>query len=83
MVFLQLVKGDSIDIDRCVSLKYEIGREKNKNMYSLVPERNKNIILVRDWLKQFGVSMYYELGCIRIGKSDVKDGRRHTHLFVS
>ena len=29
---------------------------------------NRNIILGRDWLQQFGVFMYYDLGCIRIGK---------------
>ena len=28
-----------------------------------------NLILGRDWLKQFGVHMYYDLGYIRIGKS--------------
>ena len=32
---------------------------------------NRNIILGRDWLKQFGVCMYYDSGCIRIGKSCV------------
>ena len=30
IAFLQLVKGDSIDVDRCASLKYEIGREKTR-----------------------------------------------------
>ena len=33
---------------------------------------NRNLILGRDWLKQFGVHMYYDIGCIRIGKSYVK-----------
>ena len=33
---------------------------------------NRNIILGRDWLKQFSVCIYYDLGCIRIGKSYVK-----------
>ena len=33
---------------------------------------NRNIILGRDWLKQFGVHMYYDLGCIRVGKSYIK-----------
>ena len=35
-------------------------------------EMNRNIILVKNWLKQFGVCMYYDLGYIRIGKSYVK-----------
>ena len=33
---------------------------------------NRNIVLGRDWLKQFCVGMYYDLGDIRIGKSYVK-----------
>ena len=33
---------------------------------------NRNITLGRDWLEQFDVNMYYDLGCIRIGKSYVK-----------
>ena len=33
---------------------------------------NRNIILGRDWLKQFGMHMYYDLGCIRVGKSYIK-----------
>ena len=67
-----MVKGDSIDIDGCASLRHEIGREKQEHEFFVVPEMNRNIILGRDWLKQFGVHMYYGLGCIRIGKSYVK-----------
>ena len=67
IAFLQLVKGDSIDVDRCASLKYEIGREKQEHEFFAVPEMKRNIILDRDWLKQFGVYMYYDLGCMRIG----------------
>ena len=33
---------------------------------------NRNIILGSDWLKQFGVCMYYNLGSIRISNSDVR-----------
>ena len=32
---------------------------------------NRNIILGRDWSKQFGVCKYYDLGCIQIGNSYV------------
>ena len=32
----------------------------------------RNITLGRDWLKQFGVCMYYDVGHIRSGKSYVK-----------
>ena len=33
---------------------------------------NRNIILGRYWVKQFGVHMYYDLGFLRIYKSYVK-----------
>ena len=32
----------------------------------------RNIILGRDWLKQFGVPMLYDIGCFWVGKSYVK-----------
>ena len=69
---MQSVQGDSIDVDGCIQLKYQIGREKQDHEFFVVSEMNRNIILGRDWLKQFGVHMYYDLGCIRVGKSYVK-----------
>ena len=42
---------------------------------------NRFIILGTDWLKQFGVCMYYDLGCIRIGKSYVKV-KEDIHIFA-
>ena len=33
---------------------------------------NRNFILGRDWLKQFGVRMYFDLGMLRIGRTYVK-----------
>ena len=72
MLNLQTVKGDSIDVDGCELLKYEIGKEKQEHKFFIVPQMNRNIILGRDWLKQFGVCMYNDLGCIRVGKSYIK-----------
>ena len=69
---LQSVKGDSIDVDGCALLKYAIGKEKQEHEFFIVQQMNRNIILGRDWLKQFGVHMYYDLGCIRVGKSYIK-----------
>ena len=67
-----MVKGDSIDVDGCASLKYETGREKQEHEFFVVPGMNRKIIFGRDWLKQFGVCMYYDWVCIRIGKPQVK-----------
>ena len=69
---LQSVKGDYIDVDGWTSIEYEIGKEKQKYEFFIVPQMNRNIILGRDWLKQFGVCMYYDLECIRVGKSYIK-----------
>ena len=65
---LQSVKGDSIDMDGCALLEYEIGKEKQEHEFFIVPQMNRKIILGRDWLKQFDVCMYYDLGCIGVGK---------------
>ena len=61
---LQSVKGDSIDVDGCALIEYEIGKEKQEHEFFIVPQMNRNIILGRDWLKQFGVHMYNDLGCM-------------------
>ena len=42
--FLQSVKDDSIDVDGCASLKYEIGREKQEHEFFVVWEMNRNIL---------------------------------------
>ena len=47
---LQSVKGDSIDVDGCALLKYEIGKEKQEPEFFIVPQMNRNVILGRDWL---------------------------------
>ena len=70
--FLQLVKGDSMDVDGCASLKYEICREKQEHEFFVVPDMNRNIILGREWLKHLCVCMYYDLGGTSIGKYYVK-----------
>ena len=38
--FLQSEKGDSIDVDGCVSLKYEVGTEKQEHWF-LCSTRNE------------------------------------------
>ena len=69
---LQSVKGDSIDVVGCALIEYEIWKEKQEHEFFIVPQMNRNIILGRDWLKQFGVYMYSDLGCIRVGKCYMK-----------
>ena len=71
-MLLQSVKMDSIDVDGCALIEYEIRMEKQEHEFFIVLQMNKNIILNRDQLKQFGAHMYYDLGCIRVGKSYIK-----------
>lgn len=33
---------------------------------------NRNMILGRDWIKQKGVRLYFDLGYLRIGKTYVR-----------
>ena len=59
-------------MDGCALIEYEIGNDKQEHEFFIVLQMNGNIILGRDCLKQFGVHMYYDLGCIRVGKSYIK-----------
>ena len=53
----------------CALIEYKIGKEKQEHEFFIVPLMNRNIILGRDWFKQFGVHIFYDLGCISVGKS--------------
>ena len=46
--------------------------EKQEHELFIVPQMNRNIILGKNWLKQFGVHMSYDLGCIRAVKFYIK-----------
>ena len=46
-----------------------VAEKKQEHEFFVIPEKNRNIILGKDWLKQFGVHMYYDLGCLSIGTS--------------
>ena len=70
-VFLQLVKGDSIDVGGCTLLKNKLGSEKGHGFF-VVPEINTNSIFGRVLVKQFGVYTYYDFSWIRMSKSYAK-----------
>ena len=69
-------------MDGCALIGYEIGKEKHEHEFFIVPQMNRNIILGRDWLKQFGMHMYHDIGCIGVGKS-YKTWRRPSYFFHS
>ena len=66
---MQTVNGDPIKVDGCVNIKFQIGNEKLEQVFHILPEMNRNIILGRDWLLKYGVREYWDLQCIKVGKS--------------
>ena len=59
-------------MDGCALIEYETGEGKQEHEFFIVPQMNRNIILGRDWLKQFCVHMYCDPGCIGVSKSYIK-----------
>ena len=57
-MLLQSVKGDSIDVEGCELIECKTGKEKQEHEFFIVPQMNRNVILGRDWLQQFGVHVY-------------------------
>ena len=66
---LQTVNGDPIKVHGSVSIKFQIGNKKLGNLFHVLPEMNHNIILGRDWLLKYGVREYWDIKCVRVGKS--------------
>ena len=53
-------------IDGCINLKFTIGGIEMQHMFYVVKDMSRNLILGTDWLRQHGVRIYYDLGCMRI-----------------
>ena len=70
-VNLQSVNGESLDVKGSVDLNVEIGGSKYIQKFYVVTNINRNVILGRDFLTTYGVRLYFDLGCLRIGKSYV------------
>lgn len=68
---LQSGSGNSLSVDGCVNIPFVIGGIQTNHLFYVVSDMNRNLILGRDWLTQNGVRLYYDLGCLRIGKSYV------------
>ena len=66
---LQTVNRDPIKVHGSVSIKFQIGNEKLEHLFHILPEMNCNIILGRDWLLKFGVREYWDMQCVKVGKS--------------
>ena len=60
------VSGGALKIDGCINLKFTIGGIEMQHMFYVVKDMSRNLILGTDWLRQHGVWIYYDLGCMRI-----------------
>ena len=54
---LQSVSGQALNIEGCANITIKI-----------VKDMNRNVILGKDWLTQNGIRLFFDLGCLRIGK---------------
>ncbi|CAC5412418.1 unnamed protein product [Mytilus coruscus] len=68
---LQSVKGGVLHVEGCANLTFKIGITKVTQLFYVVKDMNRNVILGKDWLVQNGVRLYFDLGCLRIQKNYV------------
>ena len=68
-VYLQSASGQPMLVDGSINITIEIRGIKTNQIFYVVKNLNRNLILGRDWLKQNGVRLYYDLGCLRIGQT--------------
>ena len=70
-VNLHSVNGESLDVKGAIELYVELGGTKYIQKFYVVTNINRNVILGRDFLTTYGLRLYFDLGCLRIGKSYV------------
>ena len=63
---LQTANGSPLRIDGKVRLQVRIGNQSTPHNFIVVNNLRRSIILGRDWLKQNGVRLYFDLGALRI-----------------
>ncbi|MCG8045974.1 MAG: retropepsin-like aspartic protease [Candidatus Thiodiazotropha endolucinida] len=68
---LQSVNGTCLKLDGYVTLTFQIGDTEIKHSFYVSPSINRNFILGRDWLVQNGVRLYFDLGFLRIGRTQI------------
>ena len=67
-VQLRTANGSSLYIKGLCRLQVQIGSQSTPHDFFVVTNLNRNVILGRDWLRQNGVRMYFDLGALRIGE---------------
>ena len=69
-----------MSIEGCANISFKMGNLTLTHKFYVVNNMNRNMILGREWLKQNGVRLYFDLGYLRIGKTYV---RLEEDIYVS
>jgi len=56
-------------VEGCADISFQMNKLTLSHKFYVVKGMNRNFILGRDWLRQNGVRLYFDLGCMRIGKT--------------
>ncbi len=69
---LQTASGEALTITGQITLSFTMNGLPLTQKFFVVNGLNRNLILGRDWLKDHGVRLYFDLGMLRIGKTYVR-----------
>ena len=68
---LRAVNGQSLKVIGAVNIKFTMNKLTMNHKFYVTDGLNRNFILGRDWLRQNGVRLYFDLGYLRIGKHKI------------
>ncbi len=63
---MQSVSGEQLLVEGCIDLPIVIGGVKVIQKCYIISGMNRNMLLGRDFLRNNGVRLYFDLGCLRI-----------------
>ena len=69
---LQTASGEPLSIVGQTNISFTMNGLPLTQQFFVTDGLNRNFILGRDWLKEHGVRLYFDLGMLRIGKTYVK-----------
>lgn len=69
---IQSVNGGDLIVDGSTEIEFKSGKQTLKHKFYVIDRINRNMILGRDWLKQNGARLYFDLGYLRVGKTYVR-----------
>lgn len=69
---IQSQSGGALSVEGYIDLPFTLGKQSLTQKLYIVDGINRNMILGRDFLKQNGVRIYFDLGYLRIGKTYIR-----------